>query len=200
MRSLAVIMGLCVLAVISVSCGKQPASNTEPSAAAKPAAPSVPPGIEQAAESALGTEAEVLAWGDLALDGQEQALIVNRLKTTPKGAVPGVLLTRAIVIENDGKGWRELFRCDEHLKNGKGYLAATPLASVSGWRLQYEQDKEKGLLMYFTPLEQPAGGYIQTIGVRWNPKVKRYQSLDRSFQEFLGETPALETPERRLRG
>ena len=51
------------------------------------------------------------------------------------------------------------------------------------------------LVMYFTPLDKPAGGYIQTIGIRWNPKVKRYESLDRTYEQFLGESPTLEIPD-----
>jgi hypothetical protein len=52
--------------------------------------------------------------------------------------------------------------------------------------------------MYFTPLDKPAGGYVQTIGVKWNPKMKRYQSLDRNYEQFLGETNSLEMPEMRV--
>jgi len=102
------------------------------------------------------------AAGDLALTGSQQVLAINRLKTTPKGAVPGILLVRAALVGKEGMKWHEMFRCDEHLKNPKGYLGGTPIAGVHGWRLQYEQDPEKGLTMYFTPLEKPAGGYIQT--------------------------------------
>jgi len=29
--------------------------------------------------------------------------------------------------------------------------------------------------------------------------VKRYQSLDRNFEQFLGEVPTLETPTQRMR-
>jgi len=96
-------------------------------------------------------------------------------------------------VSKEGMRWRELFRCDEHLKNPKGYLGGTPIAGVNGWRLQYEQSPEKGLTMYFTPLEQPAGGYIQTVGVRWDPKAKQYRSLDRNFEKFLAEVPMLGT-------
>ena len=66
-------------------------------------------------------------------------------------------MSRAVVLENDGGRWKEMFRCDEHLQNPKGYLGGTPLAPVNGWRLQYEQDDDKGLQMYFTPLAKPAG-------------------------------------------
>jgi len=165
----------------------------------KPADPTIPLEITAVAERVLGTEAEVLAFGDLAGTGSEQVLVVNRLKKTPSGMVPGILVTRGAVVSQEGGKWQELFRCDEHLKNPNGYLLGAPTAPVSGWRLQYEQSPEKGLVMYFTPLQQPAGGYIQTTGVRWNPKAKRYQSLDHNFEQFLGEVPALEEVPSRLR-
>lgn len=147
------------------------------------------------AENALGSEAEVLVFGDLALTGKQQILVINRLKKTPEGKAPGTLLTRAVIVEDDGGTWKQIFLCDEHLKNTKGFLGATPIAPVPSWRLQYEQHEDKGLVMYFTPLDKPAGGYVQTIGVRWNPKMKRYESLDRNYENFLGETTNLEMPE-----
>ena len=165
----------------------------------KPAAPVFPPEVVSAAQAVLGAEAEVLLHGDLSRTGQTQILAVNRLKVTPQNTVPGTLITRAALLGQEEGKWREIFRCDEHLKNTRGYLAATPLAPVNGWRLQLEQSDDKGLLMYFTPLAQPAGGYVQTIGVRWNPKAGRYQSLNRTYEQFLGETPVLESPGSNLR-
>jgi hypothetical protein len=196
-RFLAITM-LCTQTLLAACGGSAPPPPAAADASKAPV-PLVPPEVKQVAESVLGTDADVLAFGDLAGTGRQQVLLVNRLKTTPENTVPGILVTRAVVVEKDGSAWKETLRCDEHLRNPSGYLAATPLAAVGGWRLQFEQQPEKGLVMYFTPLQQPAGGYKQTIGVRWNPKVKRYQSLDRNFEEFLGETPALETPTTRLR-
>lgn len=182
---------------VCISCSSKSPSPAEKAAPAPspPATPAVPPDIQTAAESDLGSEAEVVAYGDLAKNGRTQALIVNRLKTTPQGTVPGTLISRAAIIEREDGHWNEIFRCDEHLKNPKGYLGGTPLAGVPSWRLQSEQNPEKGLQLYFTPLTKPTGGYVQTLGVRWNPEVKRYQSLDRNFEHFLGELPALETPQ-----
>jgi hypothetical protein len=188
----------CTAALLAACGGSGPTPSATPIASKAPA-PAVPPEIQQVAESVLGADTDVLTFGDLAGTGRQQGLFVNRLKTTPENTVPGILITRAVVAEKNGSSWKEVLRCDEHLRNPSGYLAATPLAAVGGWRLQYEQQPEKGLMMYFTPLQQPAGGYKETIGVRWNPKVKRYQSLDRNFAEFLGETPSLETPTTRLR-
>ncbi|MHB8525179.1 MAG: hypothetical protein ACYDD2_03360 [Candidatus Acidiferrales bacterium] len=173
------------------SCGGGTHPNTQQTE--KPAAPAYPPEVDQAAQKLFGAETEVLAYGDLAGNGKQEALVVNRLKKTPKGMVPGNLVTRAGILEDEGKGsWKEIFLCDEHFKNSKGFLGGQPLSPVNGWRLQYEQDAKKGLEMYFTPLQKPAGGYIQTFGVRWNPAVKRYQMLDRNFDKFLGELSTLE--------
>jgi hypothetical protein len=186
------------LAGLLEACSHEAASNPKPAETA-PAAPAVPDDIQQVADSALGSEAEVLAYGDLAKTGKQQILVINRLKKTPDTKVPGTLLTRAVVVENDGGTWKQVFLCDEHLKNQKGYLAATPLAPVTAWRLQWEQHEDIGLVMYFTPLDKPAGGYQQTIGIKWNPEVKRYQSLDRTYEHFLGETNSLEIPELRMK-
>jgi hypothetical protein len=160
--------------------------------AAKPAAPAYPPAVEQVAQKLFGTETEVVDYGDLAKNGKKEALIINRVKKPPDDLVPGTLVTRAAIIEDDGGTWDEVLLCDEHLKNPKGFLGGIPLAPVNGWRIQTEEDPQKGLILYFTPLAKPAGGNIQTIGVRWNPAVSRYQSLDRSYQNFLTEVSSLE--------
>lgn len=194
MRKITLLAIAGVIALACASCGKSspaPASTV----AAAPAPPAIPPDIQAAADAALGSETEVLAHGDLARTGRQQVLAINRLKGNPEKALAGTLVTRVAVIENDGRLWKEVFRCDEYLKNANGYLGGTPLAAVGGWRLQYEEDATKGLEMYFTPIAKPEGGYIQTIGVRWNPALKRYQSLSRDYEQFLGETPALETPQ-----
>ena len=187
---------LLLIVLACISCSSSPTPSAERQATPQqPAAPTIPSDIETAAESDLGSEAEVLVFGDLAKNGRTEALVVNRLKTTPQGTVPGTLVSRAAIIEREDGQWKEIFRCDEHLKNTKGYLGGTPLAGVPSWRLQSEQKRDKGLEMYFTPLAKPAGGYVQTLEVRWNPEVKRYQSLDRNFEHFLTELPAIETPQ-----
>ncbi|MGD0401948.1 MAG: hypothetical protein ABSB66_02020 [Candidatus Acidiferrales bacterium] len=193
-------------ALTILSCGSSsPATAPAKSEAVAPAAPTppapaVPDVVQKAAELALGSETEVLLFGDLSKTGPQQVLAVNRLKATPPGVAPGTLVTRAVIIENDGNAWKQIFLCDEHLKNTKGFLGGSPLAPVNGWRLQYEQH-EKGLEMYFTPIASPKGegGHVLPVGIRWNPKVKRYQSLDRTFENFLGEVTTLETPESQIR-
>ncbi len=188
-------MFFCFVTILMEACGGPATSNPTAETPAQPAVPSTPADIQQVAESSLGSEAEVLVYGDLALNGKQQILVINRIKKTPETKVPGTLVTRVVVVENDGGTWKQVLLCDEHLKNPSGYLAATPVAPVSGWRLQYEQHPDSGLVMYFTPLDKPAGGYVQTIGVKWNPNAKRYQSLDRTYEQFLGETNSLEMPE-----
>ena len=196
MKKALIMAGAVLVMLACISCGS---SSPAPSNTATPAAPAIPADYQAAAEKSLGSETEVLLYGDLAKNEHVQVLAVNRLKVTPDGMAPGTLVMRAALIENDNGSWKEIFRCDEHLQNTKGFLGGIPLAPVNGWRLQTEQDTDKGLEMYFTPLAKPSGGYVQTIGVRWNPKELRYQSLDRNFTQFLNEVPALETPESQIR-
>lgn len=181
--------GLGIAAAVSLLA----AACTETPAPAKPEAVT-PAAYQAAAQSVLGDDADVVLYGDLARDGHIQLLIVNRLPKTPKGVVPGLLVSRAAILQQEGSGdWREVLLADEHLKNPKGFLGGTPLASVGAWRLQDERG-EKGLEMYFTPLGQSPEDRPPTIEVRWNPAARRYQSLDRDFQHFLGEVPSLTPP------
>jgi len=195
---------LISVGLIASSCStSSPGPDKPASTAAAPAAPATPPvpdDIQKGAEKSLGSETEVLLFGDLAKNGQQEVLAINRMKQNPKGGAPGTVVTRAVILQKDPTGtWKEILRCDEHLENPKGYLGNIPLAPVNGWRLQYEQDAQKGLQLYFTPVTDPKGARALPIEVRWNAKVKRYQSLDRNFENFLGELPALETPESQIR-
>ncbi len=113
--------------------------------------------------------------------------------------MPGTVITRAIIAQDDTGKWTELFRCDEHLKNAKGYLGLTPLDSINGWRLQYEQNAEKGLQLYFTPLKVLGNTHVLPIGVRWNPATNRYQSLDPGYEHFMKESTSLENARSTLR-
>ena len=188
-------------AVLLSSCGTgQTESKPVSVAEAKPAAPTIPPDVEAAAREFLGSEAQVLAFGDLAKTGAQQVLAANMVPRTPANAnLPGPIATRTSIAENiDGK-WTEIFRCDEHLKNSKGYLGRTPLSPVTGWRVQFEQDAQKGLQLYFTPLGKGSNQHVLPIGVRWNPAVKRYQTLDTSYEHCFTESPSLDTPRSSLR-
>jgi hypothetical protein len=193
-----------LLASCSSSTSRTPESSAQSagarSASASPAAPAVPDEIQKVAEASLGSETEVLVYGDLSKTGPKQVLAVNRLKTTPEGIAPGILVNRLVILQSNGGAWKEVLRADEHLENAKGFLGGIPLAPINGWRLQLDQDDpKKGLVMYFSPIVAPKGGHIVPLGVRWNPEVKRYQSLDSTFQQFLSEVPQLETPESQVR-
>jgi len=188
---------LCATSLLG-GCGTEapkPATQAE----TKPAEPAIPEEVQSAAKALLGSETQVLLFGDLAKNGQKQFLAANVVPKTPTNNLPGTIITRAVVVENaDGK-WTEVFRCDEHLKNPKGYLGLTPLTPITGWRIQYEQTEDKGLELYFTPLKGSTDTHVLPIGVRWNPATKRYQSLDRNYEHFLLENPNLEAPRSSLR-
>jgi hypothetical protein len=191
---------LCATAAAGLFAGCDGAETPAPKPAAEePAKPAVPPEIQSAVQELLGTETQVLAFGDLAKTGNQQFLAANVVPKTPTHNLPGTIVTRAVVAEKKDGQWAELLRCDEHLKNGKGYLALTPLEPVTGWRLQFEQSAAQGLVLYFTPLQLASSPHVLPIGVRWNPATKRYQSLDRSFQNFLPEAASLENARSRLR-
>jgi hypothetical protein len=197
MRSVFVTMGFCALALLT-ACGSTPTSQ-QAAQPLKPAEPAIPAEITSVAQTVLGTEAEVLVFGDLAHTGNQQILVINRMPKPPADTAPGNLLTRAVIVENSAGKWRELLRCDEYLKNASGYLGGTPFAPVNGWRLQFEQDSKKGLLLYFTPLKRAGTEHPSAIGVRWDSQVKRYRSLDRNYENFLPESPALDVPNMPLR-
>jgi hypothetical protein len=187
------------VSVMVAGCGDSPASKPEEPVAAKPAEPAVPADIQSAADGTLGSESKVLVYGDLAKNGKQQVLVANVVPKTPKESITGTIVTRAVIAENDDGKWEELLRCDEHLKNAKGYLGMTPIEPVSGWRLQFEQDPEKGLTLYMTPVKGNDDKHVLPIGIRWNPKTKRYQSLDRTYEQFLLESPSLSTTRSQLK-
>jgi hypothetical protein len=187
------VAALFFVMAVAGGCGSE-APKPKPDAAveAKPAEPAIPEDIQAAAKQLLGSDAQVLLFGDLAKTGKQQFLAANVVPKTPKNNIPGTVVTRAVIAEEDGGKFTELLRCDEHLKNSKGYLGATPLDSITGWRLQYEQNAEKGLQLYFTPLKVNGDTHVLPIGVRWNPATKRYQSLDATYEHFFKESATLQ--------
>lgn len=194
------VLALAALGVtlFMAGCGSQ-APAPAPQAENKPAAPAVPPEIDDAAKALLGSTAHVLVFGDLANTAKQQFLAANEVPKTPDSKVAGLVVTRAIIAENrDGK-WTEVLHCDEYLKNAKGYLAGTPVSPVTGWKLQFEQSPMLGLQLYFTPVQTAVETHPAPIGVRWNPAAKRYQSLDRNYERFLGEAVALQNVRSQLR-
>ena len=186
-------------ALLLFGCGDDPAPKPAAEEPAKPAEPQVPEDIEAAAQNLLGKETQVLVFGDLAKTGRQQFLAANVIPKTPKNNIPGTIVTRAVVAEETDGKWSELLRCDEYLKNAKGYLALTPLTSVAGWKVQFDQDPVKGIQLYFTPVKSGSDAHVLPIGVAWNPATKRYQSLDMTYEHFLMETPSLETARSRLK-
>jgi hypothetical protein len=165
----------------------------------KPAEPAVPAEMLDAAHTLLGSDSQVLLFGELAKNGKQQFLAANVVPNTPKSKVAGTVVTRAVIAENEDGKWIEVLRVDEYLKNPKGFLGLTPLQAVTGWKLQTEQNADKGLTMYFTPIKSDSNERTLPIAVEWNPKVKRYQSLDLRYENFLYETPSLESPRSSLR-
>jgi hypothetical protein len=188
---------LC-LAILLGGCGAD-ASKPAPQAETKPAEPAVPEEIQAAATALLGSESQVLVFGDLAKNGKQEFLVANVVPKTPTNNLPGTIVTRVVVAENTDGKWAEVLRCDEHLKNQKGYLGLSPLTPVTGWRLQYEQNDEKGLQLYFTPLKGSLDTHVLPIGVRYNPATKRYQSLDRTYEHFVLESATLQDVRSTLR-
>jgi hypothetical protein len=186
------------LPLLAASCGNSPAPERAEQSP-KPAEPEIPADIQAAAEGSLGSETTVLAFGDLAKAGAQQILAANVVPKTPKENITGTIVSRAVIAENQKGQWVQIFLCDEYLKNSKGYLGMTPLEPVSAWRVQYEQDPQKGLTVYFTPVKGMADAHVLPIAVRWNPKNKRYQSLDRSYEQFLSESPTLSNARSKLR-
>ncbi|HET9399398.1 MAG TPA: hypothetical protein VFO34_00475 [Candidatus Acidoferrales bacterium] len=197
MRRLAQIGFFCTFALLA-ACGGQnnPSGNSQP----KPTQPAVPQDIQDAGIGVLGTSAEVLAYGDLAKTGAQQVLVINRLHKAGLEAVNGALLTRLAIIEKDDDKWKEVFLCDEHLKNPKGFLGGTPTVSVPVWRLQFEQNTDQGLLLFLVPYDQQnTTSHPTPVEVRFNTKAGLYEALDRTYQHFQGENPMLEQPQRDLR-
>src|ERR1700686_4475788 len=194
------VIGLLVGATTFFLVGCKAAQQTTPAeAAAPPAAPAVVPETQQVAEAVLGKQAEITAHGDLARNGLEQLLVVNQFGKAESGeGGPGnpsaIYVTRAVIVEKNNGKWAEVLRCDEHLKNPGGYLGGSPAAPVTGWRLEIRPDTDQGLELRFTPAgageERPSdavGVGSRTIVVRWNTRVKRFQSLDQSHKGYLGE-------------
>jgi len=191
-------LSLLSLAIFLGGCGAD-ASKPAPQAETKPAEPAVPEDIQLAAKALLGSESQVLLFGDLAKNGKQAFLAADVVPKTPTNNLPGTIVTRVVVAENTDGKWAEVLRCDEHLKNQKGFMGLTPLVPVTGWRLQYEQNDEKGLQLYFTPLKGAIDTHVLPIGVRWNPATKRYQSLDRTYEHFLLESPSVQDARSQLR-
>lgn len=210
LRSAILVLACGGLALWLAACNSaQPAAPADP----MPRAAETDPRADQArevAEASLGKEAEVLGYGNLAQDGQEQVLAAVRyLKNRPDEAVdPGsglIYASRVAVLAEASGKWSQVLLCDEHLKNPKGYLGRTGSMLGGGWRLEYRRDPQAGLIMKFSsasladvasaPTGQHSGQTSPTFEVRWNKSAKRYQLFEQSHERYLSEIPSLETPE-----
>lgn len=161
---------------------------------------------QRIADAVLGKQAEILDRGDLARNGREQVLVINRFGSGPKNGSTA-LITRAVVLEKSEGKWQEIFRCDEHLKNPYGYLVAAN-RTVTGWDLVVG-DADGPLELVFTPAvigeaadtrgSERKEAKNSTFVVRWNTKANRYQAYNRSQKRYLRETTALDMPESSLK-
>ncbi len=185
-----------ILGLALAGCGSEA---PKPAAESNPPAPAVPEEVQDAAKALLGSETQVLLYGNLAKTGRQQMLAANVVPNTPRSTVAGTVVRRAVIAEKQDSRWVELMRADEHLKNEKGYLGLTPLEPVSGWKLQYENDPNSGMSLYFTPIRSGTNEKTLPIAVRWNPATKRYQSMDLNYEHFLNEAPMLQNPRAMLR-
>jgi hypothetical protein len=194
--------------------GCKPSRQPNPSARTQDSAALAAMEVSQVAVSVLGNQAEVVALGDLARNGKEQLLIMNRLPLTsspPPSPQPNqkaeIYITRAAILEKDGERWTEVLHSDEHLKNPSGYLVRS---QATAWKFEFDVDRQRGLELRFTSADRFDMGDVHTgrvveaempptFVVRWNEKVKRYQSFDSSQARFLSEVPILETPQSILR-
>ena len=152
-------MALAALWLAGCHSARQPESAKEN---AKLDAARIAEEMPRVAEAALGKQAEILAQGDLARNGQKQLLVINRFAKSPGGGAgpensPAIFVTRAAILEKSNGKWTEILRCDEHLKNPNGYLGGSPAGRVTGWRLEFRTDTTEGLEMKFTPADEGAG-------------------------------------------
>jgi hypothetical protein len=185
-----------ILALSFAGCNQDAANEDPNQAPAEPASSITPADIQSVADAALGTGAHVVAFGNLGGTGTQQVLAVNPLHSGAAAANgPDVIISRAVIVDHQADGWKEIFRCDESLKNPAGYLPGLRRPASAGWRLKLVTGGADGSTLYLTPLSQPGTGPQDMIGVRWNPGLKRYESLDSHFRAFLHEEPTLETPE-----
>lgn len=184
-------VSLGAVLMIGAGCGTSTAPSQNSQTETKPAAPAVPDDIQAAADAFLGKETTVLTFGDLAKTGNRQFLAANVVPKTPKNSLPGTIVTRAVLAEESGGSWHELVRCDEHLKNEKGYLGGSPIEAVAGWRIQFENNAIEGFHLYLTPVKGTDDPHVLPLAVRWNEKVKRYQTLDRNYEHFVPEATSL---------
>ena len=207
-------LALAAAGSLGAACTNSPVSSDKNVDALAVATPAVPDEETRAATAALGGDAEVLLYGPLGGEGTQQVVAINRMSAArpsnpgrsdapvagvTTSAVTGTQVSRVSILSKDNGAWREVLRCDEDMKNSSGYLHGTPALGVAGWRLEVERGTDHGTVLHFLPLAPPAAVKSGAVAVAWNPKAKRYQSLDRSGLQFQGESSTLEMAKSRLR-
>ncbi len=197
---LIVLTGLLCVCALSIKCGS-PVNNSGSAGGSQNqgAALAVPDDIAAVARGALGREGEALAWGNLALNGNQEVLVVNRLGSAAGAGTDEIIFIRMTIAENIDGNWTQVLLCDDHLKNSSGVLAGSPNDAVSRWKLSFKKDPEKGLILSLTPMDPDSGALSKTIHVRWNPLLKRYQSFEGSPEHFANEVFPHEIIQRPLR-
>src|SRR5690348_8415339 len=91
-------VGIFSVACLLAGCGQDA---SQPATDAKSATPAVPQDVQDAADALLGKETTVLLFGDLAKNGKQQFLAANVVPKTPKNNLPGTIVTRAVLAENN---------------------------------------------------------------------------------------------------
>src|SRR3989454_7569810 len=86
-------LGFLPMAILVGGCGAD-APKPSVQAETKPAEPAISEEIQSAAKSLLGSETQVLAFGDLAKNGNQEFLAANVVPKTPTNNLPGTIVTR----------------------------------------------------------------------------------------------------------
>ena len=149
---------------------------------------------QEAGDAVLGGKSEIVAAGDLAGNGTLQILAIQG---EPVADAAGDdrnqnkerRIWQAALLEKQGGRWQELLRADQHLKNGYGYLGATPPEGVASWMLRWEEGAQ-GMTFFFAPITG-RGANRKPIAVRWNPAVGRYQAMNGTGKMFLSDQATL---------
>src|SRR5579871_6806497 len=99
-------LGLALLSGAVGGCNAPARSNPIESESQHEKSPA-PPEIAAVATAALGSEAQVLSFGDLAGNGRRQVLAANRTQGS-SNTQQGIRITRAAVLEQVGTKWVEV--------------------------------------------------------------------------------------------
>ena len=215
-KRMALLLALGAGVLCCAACGNDHNSSTAATTAPAAAAPAtvIPDEEAAAAKAALGSDAQVLLFGEVGGAGTQQVVAIDALPGAPSAPMdqyirrgaptppnigePGVKVSRVSILDKENGSWSEVLRVDEYLKNRNGYLRGGPATAVAGWSLQPGVEGGRQVL-HFTALAPEAAVRSGPISVAWNPKTKLYQSLDLSGKQFLGETRTLDTAKSQMK-